>query len=513
MLNNFQQKYYLAGPAIGASLKITASPVEYNYSSFITIDRYSDVPVYLQVTNQMILAINRGILKSAQKLIGTRQLADQLGIHRNTASASYDELHSQGWVEILPNKGTFVASFLPKTVPNPKRENHYPSRTGYSFKKSFLFDNPFEYIDCRYVWNDGSPDIRLTQLEDLSRVYSANLKRRSNRKKMGYYNQEGSEYFKEQLAAYLAQSRGLKIEPSNLLITRSMEMSLYMLSEVILTAGDLVLVGELSYFSANMIFQKSGSKLMTVPVDDEGMDMDHVRKICQNHQVRMVHVSPHVHYPSTVSLSPRRRMELLRLAKEYGFIIVEDDQEYDFQYDKPALVPLASHDEDGMVIYVSSFGKSLAPGFRTGFIVAPENLIIELRKHLGMIDRQGDVLMEQALGELIEDGSINRHLKKSLKIYRSRRNDMAVRLMEELGDEIDFQIPNAGLAFWLTWKKPINLYKLSQLALKNDLYIPKTLLYQNNKLTGMRVGFGHLDQVEMEETILIVKEVLKTLAH
>ena len=482
--------------------------MEYNYASFIKIDRFSDVPVYLQVTNQMVLAINRGILKSGQKLLGSRQLAEQLHMHRNTATASYEELHSQGWVDILPNKGTFVASLLPKTNNSPKPENKYPIRTGYTFKKSFLFDNPFEYINCRYVWNDGSPDIRLTQLEDLSRVYSANLKRRSNRKKMGYYNQEGSEYFKEQLASYLANSRGLKISPSNLLITRSMEMSLYILSEVILSPGDLVLVGELSYFSANMIFQKSGSQLMTVPIDDEGMDIDAVRHICQNHKVRMVHISPHVHYPTTVSLSPKRRMELLRLAKEYGFIIVEDDQEYDFQYDKPALVPLASHDDGGMVIYVSSFGKSLAPGFRTGFIVCPENLIQELKKHLGMIDRQGDVLMEQALGELIEDGSINRHLKKSLKIYRSRRNEMAVRLMEELGDEIDFQIPNAGLAFWLTWKKPLNLYKLSQLALKHDLYIPKTILYQNNKLTGMRLGFGHLDQQEMEQTISILKNML-----
>ncbi len=85
---------------------------------------------------------------------------------------------------------------------------------------------------------------------------------------------------------------------------------------------------------------------------------------------------------------------------------------------------------------------------------------------------------------------------------------MAVRLMEELGDEIDFQIPNAGLAFWLTWKKPLNLYKLSQLALKHDLYIPKTILYQNNKLTGMRVGFGHLDQQEMEHTISILKNMV-----
>src|SRR5690606_1956299 len=154
-------------------------------------------------------------------------------------------------------------------------------------------------------------------------------------------------------------------------------------------------VGELSYFSANMIFQKSGARIKTIPVDEEGIDTEVLQTLCAQQQIRMVYVTPHHHYPTTVSLSVQRRMELLRLANQYGFVIVEDDYDYDFCYHKQPLLPLAGADTTGMVIYVGSFGKSLAPGFRTGFIVAPHNLMREMRKYLGIIDRQGDIVMEQ----------------------------------------------------------------------------------------------------------------------
>jgi GntR family transcriptional regulator/MocR family aminotransferase len=97
----------------------------------------------------------------------------------------------------------------------------------------------------------------------------------------------------------------------------------------------------------------------------------------------MLYLTPHHHYPTTVPLSAQRRIELLSLASQYGFAIVEDDYDFEFHYDNSAILPMASSDTDGMVIYVGSFGKSLAPGFRTGFIVAPENLMTEMRKYLG----------------------------------------------------------------------------------------------------------------------------------
>jgi GntR family transcriptional regulator/MocR family aminotransferase len=288
-------------------------------------------------------------------------------------------------------------------------------------------------------------------------------------------------------------------------------MSIYIVSEILLSAGDVVLVGELSYFSVNMIFQKAGVKIQPISIDEEGINVEEVKEACKKQKIRMLYLTPHHHYPTTVTLSAKRRLELLNLANEYGFIILEDDYDYDFHYDKSPILPLASADTNGMVIYIGSFGKSLVPGFRTGFIVAPENLMIEMRKYLGIIDRQGDVLMEHVLGEMIAEGEINRYLKKSLKIYQERRDYFVSLLEQNLGEYIDFQKPSGGLAVWMRWKIPVNLMQLSRNCAQNNLFIPKTLLYQNKNLTAMRLGFGNLNLTEMDKSIEILSENIKSL--
>ncbi len=491
------------------------SPVEFPYESFILINRNSEISIYMQISNQLINAIQRGVLPFGIKLPGTRALSIILNVHRNTIVAAYDELFAQGWVESLPNKGTFVIGKdqeKPFQIKDFEKNNleHYPKSTGFSFKTSNILDNPFEYSDCEYIFNDGVPDIRLTQIDHHSRIYSSILKRKAH--KIGQYNQDGSEFFKKNLSQFLNLSRGLPISKNNLLITRSTEMSIYIVSEILLSAGDVVLVGELSYFSVNMIFQKAGVNIQSISIDDEGINVEEVRAACKKQKIRMLYLTPHHHYPTTVTLSAKRRLELLNLANEFGFIILEDDYDYDFHYDKSPILPLASADTNGMVIYIGSFGKSLVPGFRTGFIVAPENLMIEMRKYLGIIDRQGDVLMEHVLGEMIAEGEINRYLKKSLKTYQERRDYFVSLLEKNLGEYIDFQKPSGGLAVWMKWRIPVNLMQLSRNCAQNNLFIPKTLLYQNKNLTAMRLGFGNLNLTEMDKSVEILSENIKLLS-
>ncbi|CAA7196081.1 MocR-like pyridoxine biosynthesis transcription factor PdxR [Chryseobacterium potabilaquae] len=480
------------------------SPVEIPYKSFIVIDRKSEATIYMQITNQLINAIHRGFLPFGTKLPGTRTLSKILNVHRNTMIAAYDELLAQGWIESYPNKGTFVIGKNTQNnseIESFNQENltHYPKKTGFHFKISNILDNPFEYSNCEFIFNDGIPDIRLAQIDQHSKIYTSTLKRRTH--KLKHYNHDGSEFFKENLSQYLNLSRGLPITTHNLLITRSTEMSMYIVSEILLSEGDTVVVGELSYFSVNMIFQNKGVKIITIPVDKEGIDVDALKNLCKKQKIRVLYITPHHHYPTTVTLTAQRRLELLNLANEYGFIILEDDYDYEFNYDKSPILPLASADTHGMVIYIGSFGKSLAPGFRTGFIVAPENVMIEMRKYLGIIDRQGDILMEHVLGEMIAEGEINRYLKKSLKVYKERRNHFTRLFEDSLGEFVEFEIPSGGLAIWIEWKVPINLLKLSKKCNENNLFIPKTLLYQTKDHTAMRLGFGSLNFNEIEKSI------------
>ncbi|WP_293300652.1 PLP-dependent aminotransferase family protein [Pedobacter sp. UBA4863] len=487
------------------------SPVDIPFLSFIHLDRKSKSPIYLQLAQQLINAIQRGYLMPGTKIPGTRTLSNLLHLHRKTVIAAYEDLHHQGWIVIYPNKGAYVMDNKIKTGERPYDASvawaNYPAQTGYSFKQSNILDNPFEQSNCAYQFNDGTPDLRLTEIRQLSSLYSATLKSKNTLKKLGNSLHAG-EYFKEQLSHYLNSSRGLHIAKHNLLITRSTEMSLYIIAQLLIEPNDVVIVGELGLFTTNMIFQKAGANIKTLPVDEQGIDINKLEEKLKTTKIRMIYITPHHHYPTTVSLSAQRRIKLLQLAQAHGFIIIEDDYEYDFQYEKNTMMPLASADVNGMIIYMGSFGKSLVPSFSAGFVVAPQNLVNEMQKYLTVLDRQGDVVIEQVLGEMIAEGEIHRHLKKSLKVYQERRNNCCALLAKHFGHQSTFSVPNGGLAIWLEWNTPFSLLKLAKECLQKDLFIPKNILYQNKKTTAMRIGFGHLTTEEMEKSLTVMRSCL-----
>src|SRR5690606_34263504 len=134
-----------------------------------------------------------------------------------------------------------------------------------------------------------------------------------------------SNCYQEQLVDFLNLTRGLRISTDNLLVTRSLELGVYIVAETLLSPGDVVVVAALSYFATNMIFQRAGATILTVPVDDEGIDVSAVEALFKRRPFRMLYLTPHHHYPTTVTLSAERREALLHLSARYGFVILEDD--------------------------------------------------------------------------------------------------------------------------------------------------------------------------------------------
>ncbi|MBP3944456.1 PLP-dependent aminotransferase family protein [Sphingobacteriaceae bacterium WQ 2009] len=487
-----------------------ASPVLTPYHSFIQIDRQAPTAVYLQIARQLMHAIQRGFIAGGTKLPGSRQLAALLNIHRNTLVAAYNELDVQGWVEILPNQGTFVRdNWVQKTsrlVTSKGPLQSSPQLTGYDFQRDALLDSVEKPANVSLACNDGLPDIRLSSFKDLNRGYAAVLKRANSERKLHTLNQHGNQYFKRQLSNYLNLTRGLYIGAQQILVTRSAELSLYLVAQTLLRQGDHVIIGNPSYYTANMIFQKAGAIMLPVAMDGDGIDVDQIEILCKRQPIRMLYLTPHHHYPTTVTLSAGRRIQLLQLANRYGFIILEDDFDYEYHYSPVKIVPLASVDDQGMVVYMGSFGRSLAPGFRRGFILAPENLIVELGKLQQIMDPQTDVFMEHVLGELIEEGEIHRFTKKNTLIYQGRRDHMAGLLSAQLAHVVEFTIPQGGLALWINWRSDINLLRLSRNCAQQGLYLPQNLLYQTQDITGMRLGFAHLD---FEEQAVVVAQLRK----
>ena len=282
------------------------SPVFTLFKQLITFDKKIPQPVYIQVSQQIINAIQRRYLTKGTILPGTRNLSKILNVHRNTAVAIYDELASQGWVEIIPNKGTFVLEIVKKspkikTATNRINQAHnYSKSTGFPFQKSFNLASTNQIVNTEYSLNDGQPDLRLHPVHQFTRWYSAAMKRKTLIKKWNRPNESFYSLFETQLCNFLNATRGFHINPNNLISTRSTEMSLYIVSQLLIKQNDIVLVGNISNYSANMIFQQAGAKMKTIPVDKDGLDIEYIKKHFVKRSIRCVYICAHRERESNV---------------------------------------------------------------------------------------------------------------------------------------------------------------------------------------------------------------------
>ncbi|MBU2940925.1 PLP-dependent aminotransferase family protein [Lacinutrix sp. C3R15] len=488
------------------------SPVEDILKTLIQFKKSPSTSIYIQITQQIINAIQRGYLPEGTALPGTRKFSALLSINRNTAVAVYDELASQGWVDIVANKGTFVLKPDKKTVAikaasqGLEKLKTYPKTAGFPFQSSFHLASTQEFSVCTYVINDGQPDLRLHPTYQFSKWYSASMKRTSLISRWNQNQEQSYTSFNKQLCNYLNATRGFQIPPNNIVSTRSTEMSLYMVSQLLIQKKDVVLVGDLSNYKSNMIFQQAGATIKTIPVDAHGIQVDFIEKNFTKGSIRCVYVCAHRQYPTTVTLSAERRLQLLQLAKAYQFAIIEDDFDYDFQFEGSAMVPMASADGAGVVIYLGRLGQSFFPSFQIGFIVAPENIINEAKNYLQILDKQGDLIQKQMLTELIAEGEIHRLIKKNITVYKQRRDYLCACLQMYFKAYATWHIPAGGLAVWLCFSPRISLVKLAEKAKKNNLFLPKTILYQNKSTCAIRLGFGHLNEEEIEAVVKILQQ-------
>lgn len=483
------------------------------FATLLNIDKTIAVPVYRQIANGIVNAISSGLIGPGSGLPGTRDLAQQLGVHRKTIIAAYDELYAQSWIEIRPRKGVKVAQNLPGLKPQQWDEL---SSQGYSDKiptdfyrakaKKYL---PKGITHPQIVIDDGLCDPRLSPIEMLMREYKTRAVRRYKQRAIHSTLAAGAPMLREALVNYFAQTRGLQVQVSNILVTQGAQMSLYIAANLLLKPGDVIIVGNPNYFVASQVFEQTGARIMMVPVDDHGMDVNAVEQVCNSNKIKALYVIPHHHHPTTVTLSAERRMRLLELAREHNFIIIEDDYDYDFHYTSSPYLPLASSKHNGRVIYIGSFSKSISSSVRIGFMIGPDDFIEEVAYLRRLIDLRGDYLMEEALATLLVNGDISRHLKKSNKIYEQRRDNLCTLLQQYLPDVITFDPPNGGMALWARFKKEHALPAIAARAANVGLAMSNGVAFNTDQdFNATRIGFASLTTEEMEEAILTLKGVI-----
>jgi GntR family transcriptional regulator/MocR family aminotransferase len=469
----------------------------------LPLDRAGDArPLFVQIAEGLAAGIRAGRLPSGSRLPGSRALAARLGVHRNTVLSAYAELVSEGWLDGRGGSGTYVSDDLPQppqglALPDVSRDPH---RIGVALPPPPSQTRP---LPPSGMLSFGStPDTRSVPWPALARAYRRVLARAAPAL-LDYADPAGDLALRTALAEMLAQLRGLAIGAEDVFITRGSQMALYLVARSLCVPGDCVAVEGLGYRPAWAAFEAAGAELVPIPVDAQGLDVAAFEVLVARRRVRAVYLTPHHQYPTTVSLSPARRLHLLQLAAAHGVAVIEDDYDNEFHYEARPLLPLAAADRAGVVLYVGTLSKVLAPGLRLGFLVAPRPMLSRVAAWRLHIDRQGDAALERALADLFEDGEVQRHVRRMRGVYRQRRDHLVSALRANLGGSLTFEVPRGGLAIWSQVDPGLDVEAWTQRAAQRGVYLMpgRQFTFDDQPMQGLRLGFAQLEPSELAEAV------------
>jgi len=470
-------------------------------------------PLYARIASRIADDIRAGRLTPGQRLPGSRTLAATLGVHRNTVLAAYADLTAQGWIASAPGSATRVCATFPERPLAPRATvTPAPSTDGLAFDLpspdllTLLPPPPPPHV---LNMAGGLPDPRLIPHLDLARAYRRHLARRGG-PALGYGDPQGDTALRAELAAMLAARRGLQVTPAHILVTRGSQMALYLTAQLLARGRD-VAVEALGYPPAWAALRTAGARLLPIDLDEDGLDVDALARLGPAlSTLSAVYLTPHHQYPTLATLAAARRVRLIALARHHRFALIEDDYDNELHYEGRPVPPLACADTLDVVIYVGSLSKVLAPGLRLGYVVAHTDVIERLTQLRTVVDRQGDLPMEAAVAELLEDGTIQRHVNRLRRTCHARRDALLDALHTHLPDALTAPCPRGGMAVWARVADGIDVDRWARSAL--DLGVAtgpgRRYTFADHPIPHLRLGFAALNPEQLDAAVRRLGEAL-----
>lgn len=301
----------------------------------------------------------------------------------------------------------------------------------------------------------------------------------------------------------LGSTRGLPATADYLMVLRSLEQGIDLVARMLLQPGDVVAVEAFGYPPAWSVLRLAGARLVPLPLDEDGLDVDALEALLKHQHIRAVFVTPHHQFPTTSVMSPLRRTRLAELAVAHGFAIIEDDYDHEFHYTGKPILPMAAGPCRANVIYIGSLANLLAPGISTGFVLVPPAVFEHLAALRAASDARSDVAMECAIAELFEDGELSRHVRRMCRIYAARRDALAHALDKHLGSALRFRVPDGGMGLWAHVEESIDLRLWAQEGEYEGVQFFGASRYDfhQREQPYMRLGFSYLDETELDEAV------------
>lgn len=467
----------------------------------IQIDRDSGAALHTQLAEQFRRAILDGRLAAGDRLPATRQMAAEVGVSRNVVLACYDELFAQGYVEGRHGSGTYVAHDLPTTS-----ERTLPAPSG---TPRWLRDIPdLAPIDtdptARIDFRLGRPSTSLLASDAWRRIWQAVA---SEPVPSGYGDPAGDPRLCEAIAAYVRRSRGVICQASDVVVTSGAVQAIDLVARATLLPGDTVAIENPGYPVARAVLTSRGARIVPIGVDDDGLQVEHLAEHAE--APLLTYVTPSHQYPLGVRMSLARRMALLEWARMTDGLIVEDDYDSEYRYDRAPLPALAGLDNDGRVAYIGTFSKLLAPSLRVGYLIGPAPLRERVVRAKRLADYHTAWPVQRALAAFINDGHLERHIRRMRRHYADKRAALA-RALEPVADRAILRGLEAGLHVYLELEPPLDAEVVRQRAFDRDVAVTTLSGYvvDGSATNGLLLGYGGLSLEEIEEGAAALRECL-----
>jgi DNA-binding transcriptional MocR family regulator len=484
----------------------------------IRLDGGSNLPSYLQIRNQLREQILRGDLAPGTRLTPERKMAQVLGVSRTTVVAAYDELLAEGLVEARVGHGTVVmgrgAGREGMTTQSIAWSACF-SQIGQRLQESATWEAlELRRLCCRSDITSlamGSPDSDLIPIQQFNQAWETVLSREGP-EAFDYGRVEGLDSLRELIAARMRRQQ-ISTRTEDVMIINGSTQGLDFLLRLLTEPGDTVIAEVPTYFGSLQAFQAQGVRVIGVPVDQSGMQVERVEFLLARYRPRLIYTNPTFQNPTGTTMSLERRERLLTLAQRYQVPIVEDDPFSALSFDEPPPPAIKSLDHDGHVLYLGTFSKCLSPGVRVGWLVAPPPVIELAGMFRRVADMQPNTLTQYLVAEFIERGWLDEHVGKVRHIYAARSRAMDEALRRHMPSGARWHNPAGGMFLWLELPERVTDQDLLSEAIQRGVvFLPGHLMYPaRGRRHAARLNFSVPDEETIGRGVAVLAASLKQL--
>lgn len=460
----------------------------------------SNVPLYLQIYEQLKEKIISGEILEGNKLPSTRRLSNILNVSRNTVESAYMQLSSEGYVLSKAGSG-FIAQKLDNSIISMlKKEDSSIDKNPISTISSNSDDNykyNFEYGKL------SAPDFPLRLWKRISNKCLSSI---SSEDMTSYSAGKGEVELQIELMNYLKKSRGVSCNPEQIIISSGSEYSFSLLCQLFRGDFDEIALEDPGYIGAKNIFINNGYTVTPISLEEDGINLNEL----ESSSAKIVYVTPSHQFPIGLVMPIAKRLKLIDWAIRKNGIIIEDDYDSELRYNSKPIPSIQSIDSKGSVVYIGTFSKALSPSLRLNYMVLPKSLLEIYHKRFNRYQSSVPLIQQKIIQQFMHLGHFDRHLRK-IYLVNKRKHDVLVHAIQEfMGDNIILHGKNAGLHILLEFNNGLTEKELITKAKTYGVKVypvsvfwTKVEKYPNNMVL---LGFGGMPESDIIEGIKILKE-------